>query len=356
MSDAVVALFVADPSARFFAGSEALSELYQLTHSEAELVRLLASGLSLEEAADKRGVSLNTARSHLKHVFAKTDTSRQGELVRLIVSGVGQIREYARPLARSPPSARRRASRARSAARRHSRRAAAAATPSRGRASRPTSARCSCATRALPRSRRAPRSRARCRARFRAGRAPPARAADAAPWRRQRSRERLRRSRAARAPRARAAPESSSSARAPGTATRSRPANWPARCAIRLSSQLAPWSATVLASASTRPGRSGPITVRTREVTAIATNHASRDPCGGSAPSLIQMGEECTSPNSLLWRTAECWYLPNLMPATKVEGGVTAAPQARRCRRRGSRNGPGLATRQPNEALAATVV
>jgi DNA-binding CsgD family transcriptional regulator/PAS domain-containing protein len=93
MSDAVVAIFVADPNARFFAGPEALTELYQLTHSEAELVRLLAAGLSLEEAADKRGVSLNTARSHLKHVFAKTDTSRQGELVRLIVSGVGQIRE-----------------------------------------------------------------------------------------------------------------------------------------------------------------------------------------------------------------------------------------------------------------------
>jgi DNA-binding CsgD family transcriptional regulator len=93
MSDAVVAIFVADPSARFFAGPQALTDLYQLTHSEAELVRLLATGLSLEEAAVKRGVSLNTARSHLKHVFAKTDTSRQGELVRLIISGIGQIRE-----------------------------------------------------------------------------------------------------------------------------------------------------------------------------------------------------------------------------------------------------------------------
>ncbi len=92
-SDAVVALFVADPSARVVATPEVLTELYQLTHSEAELVRLLAGGLSLEEAAVKRGVSLNTARSHLKHAFAKTDTSRQGELVRLIISGVGQIRE-----------------------------------------------------------------------------------------------------------------------------------------------------------------------------------------------------------------------------------------------------------------------
>jgi len=92
-SDAVVAIFVADPSARFYAGPEALTELYQLTHSEAELVRLLAEGLSLEEVAEKRGVSLNTARSHLKHAFAKTETSRQSELVRLIFSGVGQIRK-----------------------------------------------------------------------------------------------------------------------------------------------------------------------------------------------------------------------------------------------------------------------
>ena len=148
MSDAVVALFVADPSARFFAGSEALSELYQLTHSEAELVRLLASGLSLEEAADKRGVSMNTARSHLKHVFAKTDTSRQGELVRLIVSGVGQIARLSSESSTISSSA------SFSSAERSSsalRRAAAAATPSRGRASRPTSARCSCATRAPPR-------------------------------------------------------------------------------------------------------------------------------------------------------------------------------------------------------------
>src|SRR5688572_8584908 len=34
---------------------------------------------------------------------------------------------------------------------------------------------------------------------------------------------------------------------------------------MRLSSQLAPWSAIVRESASTRPGRSAPITVRTRD-------------------------------------------------------------------------------------------
>ena len=92
-AEAVVAIFFADPSARLPAGSQVLEDLYDFTHSEAELVRLLSTGMSLEEAAQERGVSLNTARSHLKHAFSKTGTSRQGELVRLIVTGGGQIRE-----------------------------------------------------------------------------------------------------------------------------------------------------------------------------------------------------------------------------------------------------------------------
>ena len=93
VSDAVVALFVSDPDAGRVSEAEVLAQLYGLTHSEAELVRLLALGFSLEDAAARRGVSVNTARSHLKHVFAKTGTSRQGELVRLVITGVGTIHE-----------------------------------------------------------------------------------------------------------------------------------------------------------------------------------------------------------------------------------------------------------------------
>ena len=93
VDDAVVAVFIADPDAKIIAASDALEVLYQLTYSEAELVRLLSQGLSLEEAAKQRGVSLNTARSHLKHAFSKTGTNRQGELVRLIVSGIGRVGE-----------------------------------------------------------------------------------------------------------------------------------------------------------------------------------------------------------------------------------------------------------------------
>ena len=90
-SDIRLALFVVDPETGRTASSEVLEGMYDLTHSEAELVRRLASGVSLDQAAQERGVSMNTARSHLKRAFAKTGTTRQAELLRLVVAGVGAI-------------------------------------------------------------------------------------------------------------------------------------------------------------------------------------------------------------------------------------------------------------------------
>lgn len=93
LTDVAVALFVSDPERGRISGSKMLEELYALTQSEAELLQLLSMGMSLEEAAASRGVSMNTARSHVKHMFAKTGVSRQGDLVRIMISGLGSIRE-----------------------------------------------------------------------------------------------------------------------------------------------------------------------------------------------------------------------------------------------------------------------
>ncbi|MDH3520560.1 MAG: helix-turn-helix transcriptional regulator [Myxococcales bacterium] len=90
--EGVVALFISDPEADYVPTSEALSKIYALTRSEADIVQLLSKGLSLDEIAADRGISMNTARSHLKHVFSKTGTSRQSELLGLVMSGVGSIR------------------------------------------------------------------------------------------------------------------------------------------------------------------------------------------------------------------------------------------------------------------------
>ena len=90
--EATAILFVADPEGGDVSTTEILRHLYQLTGAEAELVRLISGGHSLDEVAQARGVTMNTVRSQLKQVFCKTDTSRQGELVHLVLTGIAAIR------------------------------------------------------------------------------------------------------------------------------------------------------------------------------------------------------------------------------------------------------------------------
>lgn len=57
---------------------------YGLTGREARLVQCLAEGCGLMEAAARLGVSRNTARTHMRHVYSKVDTHRQSDLMRLL--------------------------------------------------------------------------------------------------------------------------------------------------------------------------------------------------------------------------------------------------------------------------------
>lgn len=93
LRDAVAVVVISDPDAVDVSPTEMLQSLFSLTPAEADLVRLLVQGHSLEEAAAARGVTLNTVRTQLKQVFAKTDTKRQGELVRLVLSGIATAPE-----------------------------------------------------------------------------------------------------------------------------------------------------------------------------------------------------------------------------------------------------------------------
>lgn len=61
-----------------------LRRRYHLTQREAQLASLLKSGADLFEAAAALGMTVATARSHLKVIFAKTHTNRQGQLVALL--------------------------------------------------------------------------------------------------------------------------------------------------------------------------------------------------------------------------------------------------------------------------------
>ena len=56
-----------------------------MTPAEAALAVEICTGNGLQAAANRRGVSLATARTHLGRVFQKTGVGRQAELVRLIM-------------------------------------------------------------------------------------------------------------------------------------------------------------------------------------------------------------------------------------------------------------------------------
>ena len=63
-----------------------LRDRYRLTPAEQRLAECLATGLRLEDAADRLSISRETARSRLKQVMIKTDCDRQAELVRLLMT------------------------------------------------------------------------------------------------------------------------------------------------------------------------------------------------------------------------------------------------------------------------------
>jgi DNA-binding CsgD family transcriptional regulator len=83
-------VLVTDPD-RPLEATGVLERLYGLTAAEARLACLVASGRTLQDATDVLGITLNTARWTLKNVFAKTDTTRQAELVRLLLTGPAAI-------------------------------------------------------------------------------------------------------------------------------------------------------------------------------------------------------------------------------------------------------------------------
>jgi len=86
-----VVVFINDPDHRTAMAPAALGKLFGLTPAEAAFCVLLGDGLTLDEAAQELSISRNTARAHLRSIFAKTGVSRQTMLVRLIVTSLAQL-------------------------------------------------------------------------------------------------------------------------------------------------------------------------------------------------------------------------------------------------------------------------
>ena len=79
-----VALFMAVTGDEPRIEAQAIRELYGLTPAEARLAAELSGGRSLPEAATRLAITHNTARVHLRAIFAKTGARRQSHLVSLL--------------------------------------------------------------------------------------------------------------------------------------------------------------------------------------------------------------------------------------------------------------------------------
>ncbi|CAN5870576.1 LuxR C-terminal-related transcriptional regulator [soil metagenome] len=77
-------IVVIDPEAEPEPPVALLRRLYHLTQTEAEVALHVMHGVDLKQISEQLSVSLTTVRTHLQHVFDKTDTHRQAELVRLL--------------------------------------------------------------------------------------------------------------------------------------------------------------------------------------------------------------------------------------------------------------------------------
>lgn len=70
---------------------EVLRSLYNLSPSEAKLVSQLFITPHLATAAESLGITLNTARTHLKRIYNKTNVHRISSLIHMIVTGPASV-------------------------------------------------------------------------------------------------------------------------------------------------------------------------------------------------------------------------------------------------------------------------
>ena len=81
-----VSIVITDATAQKPLSACRLQALFGLTQAEARLAALLAAGEELRSSAAKLKITYGTARVRLNAIFQKTETRRQGELIRILLT------------------------------------------------------------------------------------------------------------------------------------------------------------------------------------------------------------------------------------------------------------------------------
>lgn len=88
-----VLLFIVDPARMPMPTPARLMATFGLTAGEAAVATLLGEGRSLEEIAELRAVRVQTVRTQLKQIFAKTGARRQSALASMVRGAASLLRE-----------------------------------------------------------------------------------------------------------------------------------------------------------------------------------------------------------------------------------------------------------------------
>ena len=90
-----VVVFVTDPESGHHVNRDALRQFWQLTQNEARVASMIALGQGVDQIAAEMQITANTVRTHLKHIFEKTQTTGQVDLVHLIMSSPAVLQKDA---------------------------------------------------------------------------------------------------------------------------------------------------------------------------------------------------------------------------------------------------------------------
>ncbi|MEO6013241.1 MAG: LuxR C-terminal-related transcriptional regulator [Devosia sp.] len=72
--------------------STAAALIYGITPAQLQVMRAILAGHSLVQAAEKLGISINTARTHMRRMFEKVGVRTQASLVRALLSSAAPLR------------------------------------------------------------------------------------------------------------------------------------------------------------------------------------------------------------------------------------------------------------------------
>lgn len=81
----IALMYISHPDLCSHMSQEVLKDVYNLTTSETQLALALTNGLSLQDYAGLKSISVQTVRSQLKSVFNKVQVNSQTDLVRTLI-------------------------------------------------------------------------------------------------------------------------------------------------------------------------------------------------------------------------------------------------------------------------------